>query len=508
MDSKGSSRGNPSLSQYFADDPPSFFDELANKSTSKGNDPSLPTVPNSSPVPAPRSNQKSPQPAPSNLTANTFSGAFKAPEYIENPADGEDDLKVPDYVRNFWEPASSDSVGTRPPLLTTPGIQTPTDLSDLIAEAVHKHLGEAELAQRKILGVDNVTQDERGLRTLISAGCYRSAVNLTGRLLTIYGQGYGRAGQPAKHSPHSLQLWFTRLALLAKLGEFELLQAEAEPFDQLNRPDVYYEFYPEMYNGKTGSIACFSFRLLLAELPIYMGNPHLGLDRLSELYVISNEIKKYFAGREPKDAEQFWWRREIRVLHSIVNCALIMKKFNLIDDIIRGMILESADLSKEERRALYSAWGRIYLQIGDIFGAEQKFAEARRMREINSTPDLRDLVDKGLITVAENDFRGAYAIFQKALHLESGNTMILNNMGVCLLYEGKLKDAIKLFEHAINLNPQKSLNESLLVNLSTLYELESNNSKHRKLNLLRLINKYKPDLNISLEVCLKLQSTN
>lgn len=79
------------------------------------------------------------------------------------------------------------------------------------------------------------------MRTLISAGCYRSAVNLTGRLLTIYGQGYGRAGQPAKHSPHSLQLWFTRLALLAKLGEFELLQAEAEPFDQLNRPDVYYE---------------------------------------------------------------------------------------------------------------------------------------------------------------------------------------------------------------------------------------------------------------------------
>uniref|UniRef100_W8C391 Trafficking protein particle complex subunit 12 n=2 Tax=Ceratitis capitata TaxID=7213 RepID=W8C391_CERCA len=263
-----------------------------------------------------------------------------------------------------------------------------------------------------------------------------------------------------------------------------------------------------MYNGKTGSIACFSFRLLLAELPIYMNNLPLGIDRLSELYVICNEIRRYFSGREPKEAEQFWRRREIRVLHTMVNCALIMKKFNLIDDIIRGMVLECNDISKEERRALYSAWGRIYLQIGDIFGAEQKFAEARRMREINSTPDLRDLVDKGLITVAENDFRGAYAIFQKALHLEPGNTMILNNMGVCLLYEGKLKDAIKLFEHAINLNPQKSLNESLLVNLSTLYELESNNSKHKKLNLLRLINKYKPDLNMDLKVCLKLDSTN
>lgn len=126
----------------------------------------------------------------------------------------------------------------------------------------------------------------------------------------------------------------------------------------------------------------------------------------------------------------------------------------------------------------------------------------------NSPPDLRDLVDKGLITVAKNDFQEAFAIFQKALHLETGNTMILNNMGVCLLYAGKLKDAINLFERAINLNPQKSLNESLLVNLSTLYELESNNSKSKKLNLLRLINKYKPDLNISLEICLKLQSVN
>lgn len=38
--------------------------------------------------------------------------------------------------------------------------------------------------------------------------------------------------------------------------------------------------------------------------------------------------------------------------------------------------------NKEERRALFSAWGRIYLQIGDIFGAEQKFAEARRLRKM------------------------------------------------------------------------------------------------------------------------------
>ncbi|XP_013099869.1 trafficking protein particle complex subunit 12 isoform X2 [Stomoxys calcitrans] len=512
---------SPSLSQYFVNDPPSFFDELlSNKgqtmetaTTQKQNTPKLNSTIN------PQQNQTTTTQVPVvhpanattgnavNLTSNNFTGGFKTPEYIENQAELEEDLKMPDDVRNFWESPASQS-GGQPLLLTTPGIQTATDLPDLIALAVSKHLGEAEMANRKIPGADNVTQDERGLRSLIASGCYRSAINLTGRLLTIYGQGYGRAGQPAKHSPHSLQLWFTRLALLAKLGEYELLQKEAEPFDRLNRPDVFFEFYPEMYAGKTGSIACFSFRLLLAEMPIYLGNPQLALDRLSELYVIANDIKLYFASKQSKEAQEFWKKRELRVLHAIVNCAIILKKYNLIDDILRTMIADGTDLDKEERRALFSAWGRIYLQIGDIFGAEQKFAEARRLRKIYSQPDIRDLVDKGLITVAQNDFPEAYATFQKALHLESGNTMILNNMGVCLLYAGKLKEAITLFERAINLNPQKSLNESLLVNLSTLYELESNNSKNKKLNLLRLINRYKPDLNISLEICLKLQTPN
>lgn len=81
-------------------------------------------------------------------------------------------------------------------------------------------------------------------------------------------------------------------------------------------------------------------------------------------------------------------------------------------------------------------------------------------------------------------------------------------MGVCLLYCGKLKDAISLLEKAININPQKVLNESLLINLSTLYELESNNARVKKLNLLKLVNRFKPDLNINIDYCLKLQSVN
>jgi len=103
-----------------------------------------------------------------------------------------------------------------------------------------------------------------------------------------------------------------------------LLNAEAEPFGQLRTADVFYDFYPEMYNGKSGSIACFSFRLLLAELPIYLGKPHIALDRLSELHVTSREIKEHYNNLRNKTAEEFWQRRCERVLHSIINCGLMV----------------------------------------------------------------------------------------------------------------------------------------------------------------------------------------
>lgn len=66
-------------------------------------------------------------------------------------------------------------------------------------------------------------------------------------------------------------------------------------------------------------------------------------------------------------------------------------------------------------------------------------------------------------------------------------------MGVCLLYGGRLKEAIALLENAINMNPTRGLNESLLINLCNLYDMESSNSKTKKLALLRQIARYKAD---------------
>lgn len=76
-------------------------------------------------------------------------------------------------------------------------------------------------------------------------------------------------------------------------------------------------------------------------------------------------------------------------------------------------------------------------------------------------------------------------------------------MAFCLFYSGNLIEAIKLLESRIHLNPSKYLNESLLFNLCTLYELESSKAIQKKLNLLLWLNVYAGDgFN---ETCLQLQ---
>lgn len=77
-------------------------------------------------------------------------------------------------------------------------------------------------------------------------------------------------------------------------------------------------------------------------------------------------------------------------------------------------------------------------------------------------------------------------------------------MAVCFLYTGRMHESIKLYEQAINLDPKKSINEALLLNCSTLYELESNESKKKKIDLLKLVSSNRADLEIPIESCLKL----
>lgn len=409
--------------------------------------------------------------------------------------------------------------------LTMPGLTLQEELADPTRKAVIHFLGEEEVTQRNVLTVPAVTHDERGLRDLIQGGCFRAAVNLTGKLIPLYGQGYGKMNQQSKHSPHSLQLWFTRLSLLAKLKLIDTLEHEAKPFGDLDKPDMYFAFYPEMYGTRRGSMASFSFRLLIAEVPYHCGRPKQSLDPLFKvLAVVRRIIKNLGAGlvedgsgpakfgeAERSDALQLWIARQARTLVSILNCALSLKNYTLAFDLLEQLqnssLKQRAPLSKA---VVVSAIGRLHLVLGDVAGAEEKFAEARRLvleeKPLQETAhELRELVDRGLTAIAQNAFQEALDSFNSAMKIDPMNVMLANNIAVALLYTGKLETALRLIESSVARNPGKGLQESVLLNMCTLYELHTSHNKQSKLHLLRQINRYKGD---ALDIgCLKLVIT-
>lgn len=62
-----------------------------------------------------------------------------------------------------------------------------------------------------------------------------------------------------------------------------------------------------------------------------------------------------------------------------------------------------------------------------------------------------------------------------------------NNAAVCLLYLGKLKDSLRQLEAMVQRDPRHYLHESVLFNLTTMYELESSRSMQKKQGLLEAV---------------------
>lgn len=216
----------------------------------------------------------------------------------------------------------------------------------------------SEISKRKQANMDSLTVDDRGIKTLIDEKCYRSAIALTSRLLVNYGQGF-QGNTSLKHSSHSLQLWHTRIALLIKINELELAKNEAEVFGQLQNPDLFYEHQqPQTFKSKYGSMASFSFRLLLAaELPLRLNRPQEAMNNLLTLLEATKKIYKFFVDLGKQNEAEFWKERRIRVFCSMIICAMQLKNFDLAHQLFQEIFL-LPNLSDDIKFGLTSAWGR------------------------------------------------------------------------------------------------------------------------------------------------------
>ncbi|XP_009273877.1 PREDICTED: trafficking protein particle complex subunit 12 isoform X3 [Aptenodytes forsteri] len=339
--------------------------------------------------------------------------------------------------------------------LTMPGLKFDNIQGDAVKDLMLRFLGEQAAVKRQVLNANSVEQSFVGLKQLISSKNWRAAVDLCGRLLTAHGQGYKKGGLPTNHTTDSLQLWFVRLALLVKLNLFQNAEMEFEPFGNLDQPDLYYEYYPHVYPGRKGSMVPFSMRILHAELPQYLASV------------------------------QLWRSRLGRVMYSMANCLLMMKDYVLAVDAYHTVI----KYYPQQEPQLLSGIGRIFLQIGDIKTAEKYFQDVEKATHKldGLQSQIMVLMNRAFLHLGQNNFAEAHRFFTEILRIDSSNAVANNNAAVCLLYLGKLKDSLRQLEGMVQQDPKHYLHESVLFNLTTMYELESSRSMQKKQALLEAV---------------------
>ncbi|XP_073424246.1 trafficking protein particle complex subunit 12 isoform X2 [Dendrobates tinctorius] len=532
---------SPSLSNFFSDNVNNnssavdFFDSFTTSSTfiSVSNPNAAPSAPERSPAPITPDTSTSQDPAAvgffvanKSLDSTGSSNAVEVPQspkpfsQIHSVFAGSDDpfatalnMSEMDRRNDAWLPSEDTrniliSVATQQfnPVfidkekLTMPGLKFDNIQGDAVRELMLRFLGEQAAMKRQVLTANSVEQTFLGLKQLLNSKNWRAAVDLSGRLLNAHGQGYGKSGQPTNHTTDSLQLWFLRLSLLVKLGLFQNAEMEFEPFKNLDQPDLYYEYYPHVYPGRRGSMVPFSMRILHAELRQYNGSPQETLDRLHSMKTIClkilDNLEKGFAedgsmitmtNNNRQASVQLWRSRLGRVMYSMANCLLMMKDYVLAVDAYHTVIR----YYPEQEPQLLSGIGRIFLQIGDIKTAEKYFQDVEKVVEklVNKeeTHQIMVLMNRAFLHLGQNNFPEAHKFFSEVLQLDPTNTVANNNAAVCLLYLGKLKESLRHLEGLVQQDPKHYLHESVLFNLTTMYELESSRSMQKKQTLLEAV---------------------
>ena len=422
-----------------------------------------------------------------------------------------------DYYQALWIPSKESSAfleaiknstlkpeNAEPPEVRVPCVQFDTPQVDPVKELVAKFLGDQESPSRTVLTEDMVAADTAGLKQLLREECWRSALNLTTKLL-----GANNAPQTASqlvHSPGNLEIWFCRIALLYQLNMYSAADIELEAFGNLDAAVLYYDFYPEVHPGKEGSMVPFCFRILAAMLPQNVDRPTEALDKLFYVHsvclqVLRNLSAKLADGHDNEDALrkgiELWKERLLKVLYCIGNTFLSLKEYSLAITVFKQI----AKQDSKNSRALFSGIGRISLQSGDIESAQGYFKSVEEMGTDDDASQSDVYINRGLLALALDAYEEAHKHFSVAKNLDPENATAVNNAAVSLLFQGRLKEALKLLEDIVFADPEKNLHPGVLFNICTMYELETSRHVQKKQNLLELIAQHRGDgFNVS---CLK-----
>ncbi|KAH1196496.1 Trafficking protein particle complex subunit 12 [Glycine max] len=333
--------------------------------------------------------------------------------------------------------------------------------------------------------IDDACHDMSSLEELANRGAWRSIIDKVSRARAL----------SLLHKPHDHLTYLAFNALsFTKLRRFNEASAELDSLEDLDSSHYRYETYPKIYPNRIGSMVPFSLRWLHALIPIKLGQRQQGMDRF---YILLDFVRGKIKEKEKLSnlgvSLNLWRKREVFVVNCIIGNHLSQKEFGVCLSLMKELL--SRDCSDP---LLVSQLGYMQLQIGDLEGAKVSFLKVEELGKSNgslSEVEFRNLVNrnKALVYLVGKDYVSAVREYEECIERDSADVVAVNNKALCLMYLRDLSDSIKVLESALERVPTVALNETLVVNLCSMYELAYVNHSDIKRTLSNWIARVAPD---------------
>lgn len=329
------------------------------------------------------------------------------------------------------------------------------------------------------------------LRALLDGGHYRiAAVSAATELV--------RNTSPTDY-PRIFSLFYVRLACLTLLNQHALAAAEAKLLGDLTSA-----FYRNPLTG--AHIVPWELRVLSVRL---MGLGYGDWRRgVMGYYELAREARIEAIKTQDPGAKQTWKDRLRELAIRVANALIEMGECEGAARHLAGLVradsgpreaveaeekADSAPLTTESAR-LKTMEALAWIKVGDIDAAK---------RCVATSPSPAPPVDadapvpadplNALVAMAEADYSTALTIWDALAASDPSDPLVVQNRAVCLLYVGRISDAREVLEDLIDQGQNSaSAFHALTFNLSTIYELCTERSRERKLELVDKVSALEP----------------
>ncbi|CAO2827601.1 unnamed protein product [Amaranthus hypochondriacus] len=329
---------------------------------------------------------------------------------------------------------------------------------------------------------ETITEEIKSLHELALRGSWKSILEKVSAARTFSQLRYPHE--------HLIFLAFNSVAL-SKLRQYsEALDDIETSIEDLDSSAYRYEAYPKVYPHKKGSMIPFSIRWLYSLLPSFLNRRQ---DCIDHLYLLLHFVRTKINGCS-SESVGVWKKRENFVLSTIISQHSNQKEFGVCLSLIIEMLKKDGD-----NLELISKLGYVQLQFGDLEGAKNSFSKIeeilKKKNDGNASVEMMNLVgrNKALIYMVGKDYVSAVREYDECIERDGSDVVAINNKALCLMYLRDLADSIKVLENSLERVPNVALNETLIVNLCSMYELAYVNHTDIKKTLSNWIARLAPD---------------